>query len=602
VTRAAATRAAVVPLLLRGVALVIAALAVLDPVLTSDRRSDAVVAVVAGSAAGDGALADEIARQLDGTFTVVRGPFPGAAASVVAGAAVPDERAGLAAPAFVVVPEPRSVQLARVHAPAAVPLDATTHITADVRSDRAQDVEVVLLRDGATVDRQVIRLDGPAAGRGSDDVATAVVALSFAPAEPGVARLRIEARAGDGAVVARDVVVNVLPRRWNVLFHDGRPSWQSTFVRRTLELDARFMTSARVVTSRDIATEFGAPQATLRDGSSLAAFDAIVVGAPETLSGAEVAGLEHYLRRRGGAVVLLLDRHADGAHHRLAGGARWAVSDATPGDVSDAAGTAMLRTGARAWPVALPAGARPLLLDGEGRPLLWRTAVGAGRVIVSGALDAWQFRDAESSRFEEFWPALIAEAAAASPPAISAAAMGVVRPGAWTDIEVTVRDATLAAATSSALRAAVSARIVGGDTDLDEGAGGDNGAARVVQLWPVGAPGTLRGEFRAPHTPGTYSIVIDGGDDILEVPLVVAADAAAAAPADAALLAVWARSRGGEALPASRRGELGGLLQQQIGAARAPRQWHPMRSPWWLLPFVAALAGEWWWRRRRGLP
>jgi hypothetical protein len=27
----------------------------------------------------------------------------------------------------------------------------------------------------------------------------------------------------------------------------------------------------------------------------------------------------------------------------------------------------------------------------------------------------------------------------------------------------------------------------------------------------------------------------------------------------------------------------------------------PMRSPWWIVPFAACLAGEWWLRRRRGL-
>jgi hypothetical protein len=27
---------------------------------------------------------------------------------------------------------------------------------------------------------------------------------------------------------------------------------------------------------------------------------------------------------------------------------------------------------------------------------------------------------------------------------------------------------------------------------------------------------------------------------------------------------------------------------------------HPMRSPWWIVPFGLALGGEWWLRRRRG--
>ena len=39
-------------------------------------------------------------------------------------------------------------------------------------------------------------------------------------------------------------------------------------------------------------------------------------------------------------------------------------------------------------------------------------------------------------------------------------------------------------------------------------------------------------------------------------------------------------------------------------AARVPARpkrvaTHPMRSPWWLVPFVGALTGEWAWRRKR---
>ncbi len=34
---------------------------------------------------------------------------------------------------------------------------------------------------------------------------------------------------------------------------------------------------------------------------------------------------------------------------------------------------------------------------------------------------------------------------------------------------------------------------------------------------------------------------------------------------------------------------------------RVPEMRHPMRSSWWMFPFVACLAGEWWLRRRGGL-
>jgi hypothetical protein len=71
--------------------------------------------------------------------------------------------------------------------------------------------------------------------------------------------------------------------------------------------------------------------------------------------------------------------------------------------------------------------------------------------------------------------------------------------------------------------------------------------------------------------------------------------------------------RTGEGLPdvVARTGGLtvpGRDVSQVIEALRAgramdrvPEMRHPMRSFWWMFPFVACLAGEWWLRRRGGL-
>src|SRR6185436_1633434 len=96
-------------------------------------------------------------------------------------------------------------------------------------------------------------------------------------------------------------------RRWTVLFHDPRPSWMSTFVRRSIERDSRFVVASRVATSRNVSASAGRPPAGLTDRRSLSVFDVIVVGAPDALSAADVASLEDFMRRRGGSVVLLVD-------------------------------------------------------------------------------------------------------------------------------------------------------------------------------------------------------------------------------------------------------------------------------------------------------
>jgi hypothetical protein len=48
-------------------------------------------------------------------------------------------------------------------------------------------------------------------------------------------------------------------------------------------------------------------------------------------------------------------------------------------------------------------------------------------------------------------------------------------------------------------------------------------------------------------------------------------------------------------------GSLASKLVSAIHPADRRMTWHPMRSAWWIVPFVLALSGEWWLRRRRGL-
>ncbi|HSJ23493.1 MAG TPA: hypothetical protein VK929_02340 [Longimicrobiales bacterium] len=570
------------PLLLRSAAVLIALAAAWDPVVTSSRRSDAVVAVAAATPA-DSALARRVAGDLEGSFTVVRGAYAGADASVIAGGMTTDARVTLAGVPFAVLPAAQPVELLAVHAPASAPLDAVTPVLAVFRAADAAGAEFVLLRDGAVLDRTTAEAADASHGSGAR-----TAALSFVPAQTGAAALRVEARYRGRTVAVQDVVVDVRDDRWRVHFHDGRPSWLSTFVRRTVEQDSRFIADARVVTSRDVVTRFGAPPTAVRDAASLVPFDVVVIGAPETLTAAEAAGLETYMRRRGGSVVLLLDRHADGPHLRLTGAGTWATADAAPVDLRDAAGEPALRAAARAWPVALPPGATALLRDGDGRAIVWRRAMGAGTLIVSGALDAWRYREADASRFEAFWPALLAEAAAVAPPPLIAEAGVVAGPGQWARVDVQVRDAALAGADARDVFAEVSAAL--------------QSREQSVPLLAVGPPGALAALFRAPPEAGVHMLRVVSDDGAADVPVVVRNDPASAGMPGPELVAMWVRSRGGAVVDEGRTGGLGALVAEAVAAATAPRQWHPMRSPWWLLPFVAALAGEWWWRRRRGLP
>ena len=142
----------------------------------------------------------------------------------------------------------------------------------------------------------------------------------------------------------------------------------------------------------------------------------------------DVTGLDAFLRRHGGGVVLLLDQRANGPYERLSEVGQW--SGTTSGEAMRidpiAPDSGGLRAGEIAWPERLPAGAEPIARSVppsgdtlKSRPVVWRSAVGAGRLVVCGALDAWRTRDSSTSAFDTFWESTIAETADAGPPAVT---------------------------------------------------------------------------------------------------------------------------------------------------------------------------------------
>jgi hypothetical protein len=224
--------------------------------------------------------------------------------------------------------------------------------------------------------------------------------------------------------------------------------------------------------------------------------------------------------------------------------------------------------------------------------VVWRSAVGAGRLLVSGALDAWRYRD--RSAFDGFWRTLIAESAESSPPAIAVRlSNATATPGEQIDVSVNVRDAALQEPNAARpVRTTVSARVTSADVPNE---------SATFRLWPGDGVGELRGVVRAPDKPGLYRVTVSADGNMSTAPLVVATNASHPAPDDRDLVAAWTRSRGGSAAPASRLSELPAALRRAIHLAPRRETWYPMRSAWWIVPFAILLSAEWWLRRRRGL-
>jgi len=217
------------------------------------------------------------------------------------------------------------------------------------------------------------------------------------------------------------------------------------------------------------------------------------------------------------------------------------------------------------------------------------TALGAGRVIASGLVDAWRHRGVPGeSAFDTFWRATLASAAEAAPPAIGVEfSSRLLRPGQAAQVRVAIRDEVLA-----------DPQVVPGASRVAASLSGA-GMRQPVRLWPGPSPGLFVADLRAPLEPGEYRFSVVSSVHSVDVPFQVARDVSAPRPNESGRLSAWASSTGGQAVAESDLSSLSQALEAAVPRERAAGSWRPMRSPWWLLVFGGALCGEWWLRRRR---
>jgi hypothetical protein len=590
----------------RTIAIAIAIVAAIDPAITSDRRTKPVLSVVAEDSARDTEVVRDIVRRVELRYRVVRAPLPNAAATVLLGARVPTTE--LAAPVVVVSPYRRAprVEFARVQAPARAMLESSIPVAVTLRTSgvtSAQTIELTAQQEGRVVARSAV----PMAVDSTFTVPLTIVPTTVAPV---AIQLRAVLR-GQSDTARTDVAMDVRAARWSVLFFDRRPSWMSTFVRRAIERDPRFAVTSRIVTSVSASTsvsrETGRAPNALDALSGSDAYDVIVVGAPDALTSRDVDALRTQLRVRGVSVLLLADHVASGPVDALTAFGGWRTTPrrvpanvvAVPGTGHDAM---QLRGTSLGVPAALPADAQVLAVLRDSlsmRPatvtatttrrdaVMWRMPVGLGEIVVSGAFDAWRFRDAAQSTFDATWRDLIDEAASRRQAPIDVQlSRSLVTPGA----DVTLTIASREARDSTPISAAVQSR-------------NDTAPSRSnIALGPGSLIGQRVATLRAPLVPGAYHVQAARGADTVHTLLLVAPALSRDADNAPDVLTAWAHSRGGQIIAREDLGSLPDVLDKLVTVSPQRVTWHPMRSPWWIVPFALLLAAEWWARRRRGLP
>ena len=458
-------------LALRSVAIAIVLAGIIDPSFMRERVTKPVVALLNADEAqpGNAAIGDEarsneasgkardkalarLRESLADKALVVPGRTADADAQIVLGSVLPFGLTDSMPPTFILSSAGAGgARVESISLPTVVPLGTSTELklllattgqeanTAQ-KSTTAVSAELELRESGILLDRHSAVLQ---TGQRTSAV------LRYTPSSPGVHQLELAVvNGGDSLRFTRSILAEA--RVWRIHFHDVRPSWLSTFVRRSVERDPRFRVSSRVVTSTNISRHSSDAAASLAAVESMETPpDVLVIGAPEALGRGEVAQLERMLSTGGMSIVLLPDhaipmgapvealwRPASSTAPRdwrllpplpnsvpykvypvsllqalsqaSAGSAGSAGSDRSSrlsGSVPSlmAAETGVLR--------AMPPDAEPLAFAaaaGMGansaaaiataftNPVIWRLPSGRGELLVSTAFDAWKYRDRQS--------------------------------------------------------------------------------------------------------------------------------------------------------------------------------------------------------------
>ncbi len=400
---------------------------------------------------------------------------------------------------------------------------------------------------------------------------TQSVEVPWWPIGPGPRSLRIEA-ATDGDVLRFDdeidAGIDVASGRLPVMVYDARPSWGSAFVRRALEDDRRFLVEHRA----RLAPALSAGTANARlDERALDDAAVLIVGGLDALTAHEVDLIDRFVRVRGGTAVLLPERMPYGPVTRLfdRGWVERLLTDAQ--NVGPLRASELLVYPANA-------GHNQVLAESGETPTIVATPTGAGRVIVSGAMDAWRYRDADNGAFDRFWRSIVAEGVAAGMPLRLDFETTIAVPGSRQPFLLRYR----AMSPASAIEANAVATCGGTP-------------ARALRLWPAGPPGVLRGEL--PVGQGACTVEAAVNDTLVTRGIAVIAAPSRAVDDTLAALEQAARRSGGDVTDED---NLGAIARHTPVTPEPTPVW-PMRSAWWMVPFAGCLAAEWWLRRRTGI-
>lgn len=560
-------------ILLRAIAVLIAVAATVDPAWPVDRPQPARLVAI-DLADGDVEATVSTLRSALGDWHVERREAsggsipcaPGERCVVIADgsvdAALPADLDR--APSLIAVRRDQSPNVALVSATApAAHLSAAGTIRVQMRRSGPVGETALVVRDGSAV-------VGSITHAWTDAVAT--VDIPWWPIDATGRALRIEATPIDGEANTIDNVIDigvpVQSSRVPVLVFDARPSWSSTFVRRALEDDPRLTVEhrARIAPALSAGTRSG-----ILDVATLERTSVAVVGEPNALTGPDVALLERFVRVRGGSLILLPERRITGPAARLLAGEWTEHLSAEPERVGALQASEVMRA------TGLPVTA-VVLARSAAEPSVVSLPLGHGRVIVSGAMDAWRYR---SASFDDFWRSTAVEAGRAGD--ALRFEFGETLASTGQRVPFVVRHRSFDERTAVEIK--VTARC--------------DGAPSPVRVWPSGRVDTFTGELA--FAGADCELRAQAADRIAVAQVAGGARPARGVDNTLAKLERAITAHGGTVKTAGDESSLARELVTSFTPTSQIVSIPPMRSLWWMLPFAGCLAVEWWLRRREGL-
>lgn len=565
-------------LLLRGVAVAIAVLALIDPALATRRPVPLPVEVLLPPESDPGfgsasARVHALEGELGGRVSTVSAEPPRARISLGGAPGLADP----SVPLFVLRPErPPGITISRISTRGLTASGQAVGVEAVVRADRlnGRTSTILLLDRGVVVARREQAWTG--------DEEERAVRLDYAAPSTGLLPLEVRVETAGVEAVTADVAAVIAPRSLRVLIFEPRPSWAAAFIRRTLEGRSEFTVAALSRSAPRVATRLDAVPASL-DALQPGDFDVLIVGAPEELRPSELEVLDRFASVRGGAVLLVPDTRVSPAVQKAFALPRMDERLLETPATIQAGQVTLQASEILVAPAPAPSDAMATVaLDGARRAAIVSAPRGDGTIVLSGLLDAWRYRSAAGERF---WRGLVADLAVASPapltmevdPALARTGDRVRVTARWRRDQITEAERVGVPALSASI--------------TDPG-----GRVETLRLWPGGRAGVLEGVTTA-RGPGTYRIAGSGAGTTAEAALRVHEDVVHAAFDDRTAEAAAERSGGAVVGTA---GELRHLLER-LPALELEASTHPMRSPWWIVPFAGCLFIEWLIRRKRGL-